>query len=124
MRLWLGKGYTTEKKPRVIHVCTCLGCQGQPLSQTAKLHASINCVLATLDEKSRRRFVGLLAAQHGYGGVQHLACVTGLSRTTILRGRREIEQVESDSDRRIRALGGGGQFLEKNNPPCSIPWMS
>lgn len=113
-----------EKNQRVIHVCTCLECQEHLLSETAKLHASINRVLATLDEKSRRRFVGLLAEQHGYGGVQHLACVTGLSRTTILRGRREIERVESDSSGRIRAPGGGGQFLEKNNPTCSTHWMS
>lgn len=83
------------------------------------MHASINRVLASLDEKSRRHFVGLLAAQHGYGGVQHLARVTGLSRTTILRGRREIQQAEPQSSGRVRAAGGGGQLLEKNTRNCS-----
>jgi len=79
----------------------------------ATLHTSINRVVASFDEKSRRRFVGLLAMQHGYGGVQHLRRVTGLSRTTILRGQREIAQADSDRLGRIRSRGGGGQFLEK-----------
>ena len=78
------------------------------------MHASINRVLASLDEKSRRRFVGLLAAQHGYGGVQHLARITGVSRTTVLRGRGEIELAEPDRTCRVRVAGGGGQLLEKN----------
>lgn len=103
-----------EQERRAIHVCTCLECELHPTGKAAKLHASINYVLASLDEKRRRRFVGLLAAQHGYGGVQHLARITGLSRTTILRGRREVEQAEPDTTWRVRAAGGGGQFLEKN----------
>lgn len=108
-----------EQRQRTIHVCTCLECTQRPTGETTKLHASINRVLASLDEKSRRCFVGLLAAQYGHGGVQHLARVTGLSRTTILRERREIEQAAPAIERRVRAAGGGGQFLEKKRRRCS-----
>ncbi len=108
-----------EQRQRAIHVCTCQECAQRPTEETAKLHASINRVLASLDEKSRRRFVGLLAAQYGHGGVRHLALVTGLSRTTILRGRREIEHAAPATDRRVRIAGGGGQFIEKKSRRCS-----
>ena len=108
-----------ENKQRPHHSCTCSECQQQPTDETAKLHASINHVLATLDEKNRRRFVGLLATQHGYGGLQYFARVTGLSRPTILRGQREITQLDAEHTERIRALGGGGQFLEKKSLRCS-----
>jgi hypothetical protein len=82
------------------------------------LHVGINRVVVSLDERRRRRFVGLLASQYGYGGVQHVARVTGTSRTTILRGRRELEQGDLASSGRVRALGGGGMFSEKNSRGC------
>jgi hypothetical protein len=72
----------------------------------------------SLDERRRRRFVGLLASQRGYGGVQHVARVTGMSRTTILRGRRELEQGDLTASGRVRAPGGGGIFSEKNGRGC------
>jgi hypothetical protein len=109
-----------EKIQRSLHFCACQECTQHSTGETSDLHASINRVLAVLDEKSRRRFVGLLATQHGYGGVRHLARVTGLSRTTILRGQREIAQADAEADSRIRAAGGGRQLLEKKNRSCSI----
>ena len=112
-----------EKKRRTIHLCTCLECEQDATGETARLHASINFVLASLDEKSRRRFIGVLATQHGYGGIQYFARVTGLSRTTILCGQREIEQLDAHQPGRIRAVGGGAQVLEKKRLPCSPRWM-
>ncbi len=98
---------------RVAHQCRCAECLEYPTSQTAELHRSINHVCATLDEKNRRRFIGLLAMQIGYGGVQHYATVSGLSRTTILRGQREIQQSDAALGGRIRASGGGRKRAEK-----------
>jgi hypothetical protein len=106
-----------ENNQRPLQICTCQACAQYPTGEIAELHVSINRVLAMLDEKSRRRFVGLLATQHGYGGVQYFACVTGLSRTTILRGQRELAQVDAEQDGRLRAAGGGRQLLEKKNRP-------
>ena len=103
-----------ESTPEQPHVCSCTTCQQAPHGAIAQLHASINRVAAALDEKSRRRFVGLWAAQLGHGGVQHLARVTGLSRTTILRGRREIAHLDSATAGRVRRAGGGRNRVEKN----------
>lgn len=111
-------GNMAENNHKAIPTCTCEECEENPKGATAKLHASINRVVVTLDEKNRRRFVGLLASQHGYGGVQHLARVTGLSRTTILRGRRELEEVKQGGGSRVRTCGGGGKFIEKNSQVC------
>jgi len=105
---------TSNEKP--LHVCTCFNCSSHPRSLIAKLHRGINRVAATLDEKSRRRFVGLLAIQQGWGGVQQMWRITGLSRTTILRGRREIERSHRSHRKRIRTQGGGRQAVEKNSP--------
>jgi hypothetical protein len=113
-----------EKHQRPLRVCTCQECEQQSTSETIKLHASINRVLAALNEKSRRRFVGLLAIQRGYGAVRYWARVTGLSRTTILRGQREIAQVDAEQDNCIRAAGGGRQLIEKKNRACSTPLRS
>jgi hypothetical protein len=109
------RNHMAEHDQRRLHICTCQECRQQPLGETAELHSSINRVLEMLDEKSRRRFIGLLATQHGYGGVQYFARVTGLSRTTILRGQREISLADAECESRIRVAGGGRPLLEKNN---------
>ena len=106
------------KQHTAIHQCTCEECKRHPQGETAKLHVSITRVVVSLDERRRRRFVGLLAAQRGYGGVQHGARVTGMSRTTILRGQRELEQRDLASSGRVRAPGGGGTWSEKNSRGC------
>jgi hypothetical protein len=82
----------------------------------ARQHQAINRVLATLDEKGRRRFAGLLALQYGRGGVQRVHEVTGLSRVTIRTGRAELGR----ADRRpgVRGAGGGRKAVEKNARPC------
>src|SRR5262245_49235214 len=90
-----------------IYRCTCPECQQDPKDAIAHLHSEIKRLAATLDEKDRRRFVGLWASHLGYGGVQQMARVTGMSRTTILRGQREIKCDNEGSRERVRARGGG-----------------
>jgi len=103
-----------QSKTKLLHQCTCETCQQHPYSEIAKEHRAINRVLAILDEKSRRRFVGLLASQLDHGGTQLLIEITGLSRNTICRGRVEVQRVEPGILRhRVRGLGGGRQKVEK-----------
>jgi hypothetical protein len=79
--------------PRTIHACRCLGCQQSSDGDTAHDHQAINRILASLNEKGRRLFAGLLASQRGHGGVVELATITGMSRTTIRGGgRKRIEK--------------------------------
>ena len=81
----------------------------------AKDHQAINRLVASLDEKSRRRFVGVLAAQQKQGGIQGLRQITGLSRTTIGRGRDEIQRVDRTPG--LRRAGAGRKAVEKNSRP-------
>jgi hypothetical protein len=75
-----------------VYACPCLTCSQHPKSRRAAEHRGINRLVALLDEKQRRRFVGFLAGQHGRGGISALALITGLSRPTIRRGLRESRQ--------------------------------
>ena len=100
-------------KPTVVHCCSCSRCRSQPDGPTAKQHRALNDLVATLDEKSRRLVVGLLAKQHGRGGITRLARITGLSRGTIRRGQRELAHPDQRAAGRIRRPGGGRQRVEK-----------
>ena len=104
-----------NKAKRRIHSCTCQDCQSHPYSQIAKQHQAINRVLVELNERNRRRFVGVLANQEGRGGISRLAAITGLSRTTIVRGRHEVELSNKHLSSKIRRSGAGRPLVEKNN---------
>ena len=45
-----------SEKPPLEHSCLCATCREHPRSREAQEHRAINRVLATLNEKSRRRF--------------------------------------------------------------------
>jgi hypothetical protein len=100
---------------RIRHVCSCQNCQDSPQGKDAEEHAAINRVLATLDERGRRLLVGLLAQQHGRGGLELLFQITGLSRNTIRRGLREIQAGVPGTTQRIRQAGAGRPRVEKKH---------
>lgn len=104
-----------KKIKRRIHSCSCENCQLQPYGKTAKQHQAINRVLLELNERNKRRFIGVLANQQGRGGTSQLAEITGLSRTTIARGRSEIEHSNKSQPSGIRRSGAGRSRVEKNN---------
>ncbi len=104
-----------NKARRRMHHCICKSCQRHPHGKIAKQHKAINRVLLELNERNRRRFVGVLANERGRGGTAQLAEVTGLSRTTIARGRREIEHANKKQFAKIRHSGAGRPPIEKNN---------
>ncbi len=104
------------KKERFRQQCSCAICHDHPWSGAAQEHRAINRLIMALDEKSRRRLAGLLAWQRGRGGVNLLSQITGLSRTTIRRGRDEVQRVERSSARgRVRKAGAGRSRVEKNS---------
>jgi hypothetical protein len=101
------------------HTCTCPTCRDHPYAAVAKQHRALNRALATLDERNRRRFVGLLALQWGRGGVQRLIEITGLSRNTIVRGRQELQHPgRAARIDRVRRSGAGRKRVEKNSRAC------
>lgn len=104
-----------SKRKRTDHQCTCTICRAYPRSATAKEPRAINHVLAALDEKGRRRFVGLLALHRGRGGIERVREITGVSRPTVRRGRDAVQRAEKAVERdRVRAVGAGRRPLEKN----------
>ena len=103
-------------KKKTYHQCQCSTCKSAPRSAEAKEHQAINQVISLLHEKGRRQFVGLLALQWGRGGLERLSIITGLSRPTIRRGRKEVQWKERQSERnRVRKQGAGRQLVEKNS---------
>jgi hypothetical protein len=103
-----------SKSQRRAHHCECATCQEHPYGRVAHEHQAINRVIASFDEKGRRRFAGLLALQLGRGGVQLAREITGLSRMTIRAGREEIRR--TDRTPGVRRSGAGRPASEKSAP--------
>lgn len=118
----------SRSRRRRIHRCDCETCHRHPYGSVAQQHRAINRVLVTLDEKNRRRFVGLLAIEAGNRSIAPLSRITGLSRTTIHRGQREIAHPSSKPRGRIREPGAGRPLTEKNSPgfwrPSRTSWRT
>lgn len=66
-----------------------------------------------LNERSRRIWAAAEAESLPYGGISAVARATGISRTTILTGIKEINTVDSTTDNpiEIRKKGGGRKKL-------------
>ena len=71
------------------------------------LVTKINTMLPLLDERQKRIFLALEANALGRGGVKLIHEISGVSQTTIIRGKKELEAGEPASDRHIRNPGGG-----------------
>ena len=69
-----------------------------------------------LDEQARRRFAAAEARVLGRGGVTLVSKVTGIARSTINRGIREIEENRSAGAGRVRRPGGGRRTKTQEDP--------
>lgn len=79
-----------------------------PTVDIAKMQKKWNLISSQLDERSRRIWCGVEAEAYGYGGVMLLHLATGMSRSTIAKGRCEARVRENQLDiQRVRAKGGG-----------------
>jgi hypothetical protein len=75
-----------------------------------------------LDERSRRLFAAAEAKSAGRGGVAAVARVTGIARSTIIRGLAELAVRSNDGmapgapPGRLRRPGGGRKKLTQTDP--------
>ncbi len=74
-----------------------------------------------MTERLRRQWAACEAESLGRGGVSLVAQATGLSRTTIWAGRRELRRrIDQPQDvltpERVRAPGGGRHLVEQGDP--------
>jgi hypothetical protein len=60
-----------------------------------------------LDEPGRRRFAAAESSICGFGGVSLVAGITGMARSTMARGIKELEQKPKAETGRVRKPGGG-----------------
>jgi len=60
-----------------------------------------------LDERGRRRFAAAEARAYGHGGVSVVSRLTGIARSTIVRGLKENEQNTEVESGRVRKPGAG-----------------
>jgi transposase len=69
-----------------------------------------------LDERSRRLFNATESKVLGHGGIAIVAKATGVSRTTISTGLKELANIESIDKLRIRHPGGGRKKATEKMP--------
>ncbi len=69
----------------------------------------------SLSENHKRWFAAQKAVEMGYGGITYVNTLTGLSRTTITRGIKEISSNNDLLDGRTRCNGGGRKKVEDVN---------
>src|ERR1700758_5644892 len=95
--------------------CRCEECTKHPDGRAASEHRQVHRLIGGLDEKHARRLLGFLGETLGHGGIAYLSRVTGMSRTTILRGQRELRGEDPIPVDRVRRPGGGRKPLEKKD---------
>jgi transposase len=69
-----------------------------------------------LDEQARRLFAASEAKAAGYGGIARVAEVTGVARSTIGRGLKDLRATEILEPGRVRRRGGGRKSLVSASP--------
>jgi hypothetical protein len=79
-----------------------------------------------LDERGRRRFAAAEAQTAGRGGVLALTRITGLARSTIDRGLRELAGVAATeaAPGHVRRPGGGRKKLTETDPTLLVDLRS
>jgi transposase len=76
----------------------------------------IRSVLPHLDEKQKRLFLASCANTLGWGGIKKVCEISGCSKDTVIRGKRELESSEPPDDERVRKVGGGRKKAEETHP--------
>jgi hypothetical protein len=85
-----------------------------------KVKKKYDQIKSELDERGRRIWAASESLSLGYGGIKTVEQGTGITERTILRGRKEIEEVQKDGssiirrnkERRIRQNGGGRKRIQ------------
>ena len=80
------------------------------------LRARQSALLPHLDERQRRLFAASEAKAAGHGGIAAVSSITGIARSTIGRGLRDIADPASLPEGRVRRAGGGRKSLIEVNP--------
>jgi hypothetical protein len=91
----------------------------QDAATVGRIRRKYRAVRTELDERRKRQWAAAEARELGWGGVSAVAQATGLSRTTIGAGLRELElpaRERSAAAARVRRPGGGRKPLTQADP--------
>jgi transposase len=75
---------------------------------------------AILNEKQNRLYCAAEAKVLKHGGIQIVSNQTGMSRTTISNGLKELDSIDSIDNKRIRKKGGGRKKEKDKTPSISV----
>jgi hypothetical protein len=83
-----------------------------------RIRRKFQALAPVLDERARRRWAAAEALELPWGGLTAVAAATGLSRTTITAGIRELRDADAAPALagRIRRPGGGRLLVEETDP--------
>ena len=91
-----------------------------PMTTEALLRKKWMQILGSLDERGRREWAAAEAMAIGYGGLIRVHRATGLARSTIRVGIKELEAstaaLAAQEPRRVRAPGGGRKKKTEEDP--------
>jgi len=71
----------------------------------------IQTMLPLLDEKQKRLYLAAEVKSIGRGGLKEIHELTGVSKTTIIRGQKELDEGCTSDEDRIRSKGGGRKLI-------------
>ena len=72
-----------------------------------ELEVQMRALYKRLSEKDRRLYAGIEALKLPTGGISYIARLLNCSRDTLMRGIKEINEVETLAQGRSRKAGGG-----------------
>jgi len=90
-----------------------------PAATVTRIRRKYRAVVLELDERRRRQWAAAEARDMGYGGVSLVARATGLARSTIHAGVRELEAPARErvaAAQRVRRAGGGRPSVTSADP--------
>jgi hypothetical protein len=79
------------------------------------IRSRFEAIRLRLDERGRRLFCAAEARSVGYGGVSVVARVTGIARSTINRGLKDLKALHP-APSKVRRPGGGRPALTQTDP--------
>src|SRR5437588_9905670 len=92
----------------------------QDASAIELIKTKYHSLVPLMDERMRRQWAAAEATAYGWGGIQAVACATGLSATTIRKGQAEVAHRSAQPDRppapRLRRAGAGRKRKDAEAP--------
>src|SRR5688500_2957867 len=83
---------------------------------TDTIRRKFEALAPALNERARRLWAATEAMGLGYGGIAVVERATGVSRSTIERGIRELKTDEPLEEDRVRRSGGGRKKTTDHDP--------